>query len=124
MYRRLIMTGALVFIRGQRTRAVIGLALSLFFALVYENTSPYVSTPLNALSISSVWLLVLVYGGGVMMVSRPCGFSELGLGIFLLVAILADFLIAIVMQFEKTRRHRQVVPTAGRRKHGSDGRVG
>ena len=58
MSRRLIMTGTLVFIRGQRTRAVIGLALSLFFALIYENASPYVSRPLNALSVSSVWLLV------------------------------------------------------------------
>ena len=109
MYRRLIMTGALVFVRGQRTRAVIGLTLSLFFALVYENTSPYVSTPLNALSVSSVWLLVLVYGGGMMLIGRPCGFSDAGLGWFLLVAVVADFSLATALQFDMTLRHRSVL---------------
>ena len=109
MCRRIVMTGALVFIRGQRTRAVLGLGLSLFFVVVYENLSPYVSTPLNALSVSSVWLVVLVYGGGLMIISRPCGFSDTGLGVFLTVAVVAVVAFAVALQCEKLRRYRMVL---------------
>ena len=109
MCRRIMLTGALVFIRGRRTRAVLGLALSQLFVLVYHVCSPYISTPLNALSVSSAWLLVLVYGGGVMVISRPCGVSDTGLGVFLTVAVVVLVAFAVALQLEKMRRYRTLL---------------
>ena len=98
-----------MFIRRPRTRAVVGLCLSLIFAFVYEKLQPYVSRPLNALSTASVWQVVIVYGAGVLLVCRPCGFSERGLGVFLFIATLLLFLFATLLQFEKARRHQKVL---------------
>ena len=44
-----------------------------------------------------------------MIVGKPCGFSDLGLGVFLLVIMLALFVFAVVLQFEKALRHRLVL---------------
>ena len=88
IYRRILMTGSLILIRGKPQRAVVGLGLSLLFVALYQTACPYVTTPLQALSISGVWMLVLVYGGGMLLVSRPCSFSDIGLGVILLIAML------------------------------------
>ena len=107
-------TGTLVFFRDAPTRAVVGVCLSLCFAFTYEKLAPYVSRPLNALSTAAVSQVVLIYGAGLMLVARPCGFSELGLGVFLFIAILSNFGMAVFLQFEVRREQNSRLTTLNR----------
>ena len=116
IYRRILMSGSLILIDGKPQRAVVGLGLSLLFVALYQTACPYVTTPLQALSISGVWMLVLVYGGGMLLISRPCAFSDIGLGVILLIAMLILFTMAIMLQFEKTRRDQTVLGALQRSK--------
>ena len=62
--------GALVFVPGRRTRAIMGLTLSMILERLYTHTRPFVTDPLNSLSDTAVVLVLLVYAGGVMIVCR------------------------------------------------------
>ena len=86
--RRIILMGALVSVPSLPMRAVLGLLFAVLFAVVYREIQPYVSSSINVLSSIALWSIVVVYAGGVLIVTRPIGYSQWSLGLVLLLTSL------------------------------------
>ena len=108
MTRRITMMGSVIFIGGRPTRAAVSFVLALFYCALYREMNPYTTASIGALSTCAHWLIVLLYGAGVVRVSRPFGYNEMGLGVFLLGAALGLSAVAIMLQMKNGTSAREL----------------
>ena len=79
-------------------RAGIGIFICMFSSVVYREANPYVSKSANTMSHTAQWLLIVVFGAGVVVLGRPFAFDPLVLGFLMLVGHIGVLLAVIFAQ--------------------------
>ncbi|KAJ1456538.1 hypothetical protein M885DRAFT_517315 [Pelagophyceae sp. CCMP2097] len=105
--RRVFTISVLSFFGPPRFVAVLGVAVSVCFAILHRDVMPFVDAGTNFLCVISKWAVVAVFYCMLIAVSHPIGYEDQGLGYAMMTFVAFAALVSAAVGLRDTRRAQE-----------------